>query len=105
MVEFCTEVIFKSSSSQWENQDYGIQVDKQRYEYLEVASWHEIWGEKGYKGNVVCKFVWYSVSLNIRVGIVTCRGGYFGFHMFCLCVFLFYIVKQDLSLLNEVTIK
>lgn len=47
----------KSSSSQWENQDYGIQVDKEGMSYLEITSWDEIWGE-GYKGNVVCKFVW-----------------------------------------------
>lgn len=72
----------KSSSSQWENQDCGVQVDKQwRREYLEVCSQDEIWGEKGYKGNVVCKLVWYLVSLNIWVGIVTCHGDYFGFHM------------------------
>lgn len=35
--------LYKSSSSQWENQDYGIQADKQRrYEYLETGSWDEI---------------------------------------------------------------
>lgn len=76
----------KSSSSQWENQDYGTQVDKQRrYEYQEVGIWDEIWGEKGYKGNVVWKFVWYLLSLNIWVDIVTCHGEYFGFHILSSC--------------------
>lgn len=78
--------LYKSSSSQWENQDYGIQADKQRrYEYLETGSWDEIWGEKGYKGKVVCKFVWYLVSLNIWVGIVTSHGEYLDFHVLSFC--------------------
>lgn len=82
----------KSSSSQWENQDYGIQVDKEGMSYLEITSWDEIWGE-GYKGNVVCKFVWYFVNLNIWVGIVTCHGGYFDFQMFCL--FRFFLILES----------
>ena len=92
----------ESCSSEWEKQEYEIQVDKQtRYKCLPITSWEETWEEKGHKkwkgfNSVVFNFVWYLVSLNIWVGIVTCHGRYFGFHAFFF-LFPFLIFKSRID--------